>query len=99
MRTLVIYESMFGNTQRVAEAIAEGLRDRGPVELREVAAAPREIDTDVDLVVIGGPTHVHGLSRPRTRSDAAHQATGTLVSTGPGVREWLASLGPIPDGV
>ena len=29
MRTAVVYESMFGNTHHVAEAIAEGLRGSG----------------------------------------------------------------------
>jgi flavodoxin len=29
MRALIIYESMFGNTHAVADAIAEGLRTSG----------------------------------------------------------------------
>lgn len=53
----------------------------------------------VDLVVVGGPTHVHGMSRASTRKAAIEQAAksdaGLSVdrdANGPGVREWLASL-------
>ena len=92
MRALVVYESMFGNTQAIAEAIAEGLSERIPVEALEVSVAPTRIDDDVALLIVGGPTHAFGLSRPRTRQDAARQATQGLVSRGLGLREWLTSL-------
>ena len=92
MRALVVYESMFGNTQAIAEAIAEGLSDRMAVEALEISVAPTRIDDDVAILVIGGPTHAFGLSRPQTRQDAARQATQGLVSRGLGLREWLTSL-------
>jgi Flavodoxin domain len=84
-RALVIYESMFGNTQRIAEAIAEGLE----TEAVEVGAAPSRVPEDVELVVAGGPTHAFGMSRESTREDAAKH--GPLVSR-TGVREWLEGL-------
>ena len=31
MKSLVVYDSKFGNTKKVAEAIADGLRSLGPV--------------------------------------------------------------------
>jgi hypothetical protein len=92
MRALVIYESMFGNTQRVAEAIGRGLATRVTVDVIEVGRAPRDVDDDVDLVVVGGPTHAFGLPSERTRRSAAEQAPAGLVSRGPGVREWVACL-------
>jgi hypothetical protein len=92
MRALVIYESMFGNTQRVAEAIGRGLAARVSVDVVEVGHAPRQVDDDVDLVVVGGPTHAFGLSSERTRRSASDQAPTGIVSTGPGVREWVACL-------
>lgn len=61
---------MFGNTRAVAEAVAQGLGSAMTVELVEVSAAPLE-SQDVDLLVVGGPTHAFGMSRPTTRSDAA----------------------------
>ena len=92
MRALVIYESMFGNTQRVAEAIGRGLAARVSVDVVEVGHAPLQVDDDVDLVVVGGPTHAFGLSSERTRRSAAEQAPTGIVSTGRGVREWVACL-------
>jgi Flavodoxin len=94
MSALVIYESMFGNTKRVAEAIADGIRQHMPVELVEVSQAPLQVAAEYDLVVVGGPTHVHGMTTTRTRSSAAERAAGPLVSAGIGVREWLDQLAP-----
>lgn len=92
MRALVIYESMFGNTQRVAEAIAEGLRPNFEVALREVGHAEPELD-GVDLLIVGGPIHAWSMTRESTRKGAHDQAEGTpIVSTGPGIREFLAEL-------
>ena len=87
-----MYESMFGNTQAIAQAVAEGLSARMRVDVVEVGAAPEAIDDEVDLLVVGGPTHAFGMSRPRTRQDAARQTEDGLVSTGIGLREWLAAL-------
>lgn len=92
MRALVVYESMFGNTQTIAEAVAEGLSEQLHVVLVEVDEAPEQLDGDIELVVVGGPTHVFGMSRPATREDAGRVAAGGLVSRGTGVREWLAGL-------
>lgn len=89
MRALVVYESMFGNTQTVATAIAEGLRAAVTVDLVEVGAAPTTVDDDIGLLVVGGPTHAFGMSRAATRRDAAEQAEREVVSAGTGLREWL----------
>lgn len=91
---LVVYESILGNTQEVALAIAEGLGETWPVTVREVSQAPDTVPADVGLLVVGGPTHAFGLSRPETRTEAATQATEPVVSTGRGIREWLETLAP-----
>jgi hypothetical protein len=93
MRALVVYESMFGNTRQVAEAVAEGLREHLATELVEVGHAGSRSAGDVDLLVVGAPTHAFGLSRPSTRAQAAQQATGAIVSGGIGLREWLGGSG------
>lgn len=92
MRTLIVYESMFGNTKLLAEAVADGLARHGPVDLVEVSAAPQAVPGGVDLLIVGGPTHAFGLSRPKTRDGAAQQASDGLVSRGIGIREWLDRL-------
>jgi hypothetical protein len=89
---LVVFESMFGNTGAIAEAVADGLARRTAVELVEVGGAPAAVGDDVGLLVVGGPTHAFGLSRPSTWQSAAEQAMGGLVSSGTGLREWLEAL-------
>ena len=89
MRALVIYESMFGNTRTIAEAIGAGLAERMPAEVSEVGVAPEELPGDVSLLILGGPTHAFGMSRPSTREGAAAQAGHPVVSAAIGQREWL----------
>ena len=92
MRALVVYESMFGNTERIARAVAAGLAASMPVQVDEVGAAPCDVPPDVDLVVAGGPTHAFGLTRASTRADAQRQASTAVISRGIGLREWLVGL-------
>ncbi len=103
MRVLVVYESMFGSTRRIAEAIAGGLGASTGADVTVVRAADAGPDP-LDLLVVGAPTHVHGLPRPSTRGGAPEQAdrdgSGLVLEPGadtaPGVREWLDSLGDLP---
>jgi menaquinone-dependent protoporphyrinogen IX oxidase len=74
MRIVVVYESSYGNTHLIADAVAEGLRAGNDVEVVPVSEASQELITNADLVVVGGPTHVHGMSRERTRQAAAEAA-------------------------
>ncbi len=104
MRAVVVYESMFGNTHAIADAIGKGLgQGLEPVDnvvVVPVAEASRERLGDADLLVVGGPTHFHGMSRTGTRKGAgatARNPKNDLVldrdAQGPGVRDWLRSLG------
>jgi hypothetical protein len=100
MRAVVVYESMYGNTHRVAEAIGDGLQTAFDVSVVPVAQADPAVLADADLVVVGGPTHVHGMSRATTRK-AAVEAADKPVSPlqvepdalGQGLRDWFGSLG------
>jgi hypothetical protein len=93
-RALVIYESMYGNTEQVGRAIGAGLSELMAVDVVEVGAAPNTVAPDVGLIVVGGPTHAFGMSRPGTRAAAAKEVESPLVSSGIGVREWLDLLEP-----
>ncbi len=105
MRTVIVYESMFGNTRQIADAIGEGLSSAGEVTVVPVGAASQDVIGAADLVVVGGPTHMHGMSHANSRKGAVSAAAkpGSSVTLepgadGPGVREWLA--GPVtPTGV
>jgi flavodoxin len=91
LRALVIYESMFGNTEWVANAVAAGLRLEGvDATVANVADAPH--GTDHDLLVIGGPTHAFSMSRASTRENAVDQGAPPDVA-GMGIREWIAGQG------
>jgi hypothetical protein len=93
MKALVVYESMFGNTEKVAAAVAHGLQledvDTGLVE---IGSATTHIASDVDLLVVGAPTHAFALSRPGSRADAVRQGAPPE-RTRVGLREWLESVG------
>jgi|SRR5450631_72051 len=88
MKALVVYESMFGNTEQVARAITSGLSEHLEVRLVEVSNAPAQLTEWLDLIVVGGPTHAFSMSRPSTREDA-FRAGAEHGSKAVGVREWL----------
>lgn len=91
MKALVVYESMWGNTREIAEAVASGLARHAEVTVVEAGEAPMPVPAGVDLVVAGGPTHAYSLSSPSTRGERAAQgAPSTQVERG--LREWLDQL-------
>jgi hypothetical protein len=98
MRALIIVESMYGNTRTIAERVAAGLADRFDATILPVGETTPELVADADLLVCGGPTHAHGLSRPGTRRaavDAARKDPTLRVvagAAGPGLREWIDGL-------
>lgn len=57
MNTLVVYYSKFGNTQRVAEAIAEELQSAGPAGTLNADELRAEDLAGIELIVMGTPTH------------------------------------------
>lgn len=99
MATLVVYELMYGNTRAIADAIAAGLSGDDEVRVVRVRDAGPDLVAWADLLVVGGPTHVHGMTRARTREGARETAakpdSGVTLEPGidgPGLREWLQSL-------
>lgn len=103
MGAVVVYESMFGSTRAVAEAVVDGLRAAGlaagAVEVGELVRTGGGLPTGTTVLVVGGPTHAFGMSRAATRTDAVKDAPeGRLVSTGAGLREWMGRL-EVPAGL
>ena len=101
MTALVLYESMFGNTRQIAQAIGDGLSAFTDVRIEPASA--RSDPASAELVVIGAPTHAHTLPRASSREDAAKWAADPeqhLVldpeASGPGVREWIDALSTAP---
>lgn len=103
MRAVVVYESMYGNTHQVANAIGAGLETAFDVSVVPVSQAGPEVLADADLVVVGGPTHAHGMSRASTRKaavEAADKPASPLHTEpdalSPGLREWFGTLDRYP---
>jgi hypothetical protein len=106
MRAVIVYESMYGNTRAVADAIGTGLAAAADVTVLPIAEADEAALHQVDLLVLGGPTHTFGMSRPSTRLAAAQAAEKPASglhaepgAQGPGLREWLEEMPCIPSRV
>ena len=59
-RAIIIYESKYGNTKRVAEAIAEGMGEIPGVEavLNEVKEVELDKLVEFDAILVGSPNHM-----------------------------------------
>ena len=73
----VVYDSVHGNTRAVAEAIAEGLRSGGPVQVVSASDADPARLSGARAVVLGCPTHAFQAS-PAMKELAAKLTPGTL---------------------
>jgi flavodoxin len=57
MKALIIYDTLYGNTEQVAKAIADGLKSAAEVRVLKVdEVKPDELPDGFDLVIIGSPT-------------------------------------------
>jgi multimeric flavodoxin WrbA len=99
VKIVVAYESMYGNTRQIAEAVAEGLKPLGDADLVSVNAGDSSAADDADVLVVGGPTHMHGLTTSMSRKAAAeavkeeneeHAQLEPGAADGPGLRKWLS---------
>lgn len=104
MKVAVVYESLYGHTHEVAEAIAAGVRDAEPdavVELVRVGEADPQHAAEADLLVVGGPTHMRGMTTGLSRQlgvsmeakkDPAERHELEPDAEGPGIRDWFHRL-------
>ena len=57
MKITVVYDSVYGNTEKIARAIAEAIAASNEVKvLRASEANPSQL-TPADLLIVGSPTH------------------------------------------
>jgi hypothetical protein len=105
-KVTVVYESLFGNTRKIAQAISDGVREAYPhahVECVAVGKASAELIRSTNLLIVGGPTHLWRMttdaSRKRHISRAKKaQAKGEPPhelepeAEGPGLRDWFYQL-------
>ena len=65
MKALIIYDTNFGNTQKIANSLAAGMNEAGyEVDVVYVEDIQLEKITEYNLLAIGGPTHGFGISKP-----------------------------------
>ncbi len=64
-KVIVVYESKYGNTKRVAETIIEGMREVEGIDT--VLSELKEVDPntirDYDAILVGSPNHIGGPTR------------------------------------
>jgi flavorubredoxin len=64
-RAIVIYDTKFGNTEKIAKALARGLEEGG---VKVDCVRVEEVDVgrliEYDFLAFGGPTHGFGISKP-----------------------------------
>jgi flavodoxin len=64
-KALIVYYSLFGNTEKVANALATGLQGGGCVaETVKVDAVNLSGLSDIDLLCVGTPVHAFNISKP-----------------------------------
>lgn len=61
MKVRVYYDSEFGNTERIARAIADAFRGAHDAEARSIRETAT-FEPDAELVILGGPTQRHRMS-------------------------------------
>jgi flavodoxin len=84
MQSVVIYDSEYGNTQALAEAIAAELEIAGTVQIQNARTGTVALPSDLGLLVVGGPTQAHGVTPPlRTQLDSltSHRLQGVAAAT------------------
>ncbi len=103
MKIVIVFESMFGNTRQIAEAIADGARDPALVSVVNVNDITLPVLENANIVIVGAPTHAHTLSRPATRAEAVKEAADPTKglalepnAESTGIREWLETAPSLP---
>jgi len=64
IKTLVLYDSLFGNTKKIAMSLSRGL-EAGGLHVDSSSIDNFDIGklNNYDIIGIGGPTHYHGASK------------------------------------
>ncbi len=95
MKTVIFYESIYGNTFQVANEMAKILRRVGEVTLVATERANADSAQGANLVIVGGPSTVHDVARsPRRPAPLEARGTGPTLTLerdaeSPGISDWF----------
>lgn len=92
MKALVVYESHYGNTAKIAQAIAEGI---GPeARALNTSEATPEVIGAADLVVAGAPVMAFGLPNESMLANMPKDTKAPVAPdmSHPSLRVWLEAL-------
>ncbi|MFX1479811.1 MAG: flavodoxin family protein [Promethearchaeota archaeon] len=66
MKSLIVYDSKYGNTKKVGELIAEGLKtiEGNEVIIENVKEIDLNKEQNYDLILIGSPNHYGSCTKP-----------------------------------
>jgi flavodoxin len=64
MKVLIVYDSYFGNTEKVAQAIGDAFRPQAEVEVLRVAVVKPEQLAGLDVLIVGSPTRAFSATPP-----------------------------------
>jgi flavodoxin len=57
MKALIVYDSVYGNTEKIARAIAEAITPSNEVKVLRASEANASELSSVNLLIVGAPTH------------------------------------------
>jgi flavodoxin len=77
VRTLLLYDSIYGNTRQLARTISAELGEHSSVQVVPLSQADGLEIADADLLIVGGPTQRHNLT-PTVRAWLAALPYGVL---------------------
>lgn len=65
IKAIVIYDTKFGNTEKIAKALSEGMRKNGlSVDCAKIDDVDPTKLADYDMLAVGAPTHAFSISAP-----------------------------------
>lgn len=64
LKVLVVYDTVYGNTAKIAEALIEGIGGNQESQLIKAQEASTDHFEDVDLLLVGSPTHAGTFIEP-----------------------------------
>jgi menaquinone-dependent protoporphyrinogen IX oxidase len=76
MKAVVVYDSQYGNTEKIARAIAEALSAQAGTTVCHAAAFAPEALVGCDLLVIGSPTQAFHATKPMEGLLKGHRLDG-----------------------